>query len=119
MQGIRDISTGVAQAHRGECRCTFTAGYPVTTNHPGATATLRAALESLLGAGRVVSSEPTMGSEDMSFLLARVPGCYLRLGATADPATAAPLHSPRFRIDENCLPVGVATLLAAACALSS
>ncbi len=118
MQGIRDISAGVAQAHRGECRCTFTAGYPVTTNHPGATATLRAALEPLLGAGRVVSSEPTMGSEDMSFLLARVPGCYLRLGAATDPATAAPLHSSRFRIDENCLPVGVATLLAAVCAFA-
>ncbi|HSH70894.1 MAG TPA: M20 family metallopeptidase [Deferrisomatales bacterium] len=119
MQGIRDVSAGVAQAHRGACRCTFTAGYPVTTNHAGATETLRAALEPLLGPGRVVSSEPTMGSEDMSFLLARVPGCYLRLGAAADPTTAAPLHSSRFRIDEDCLPVGVATLLTAVCALGS
>jgi len=117
LRGVREIAEGIARAHGGECRCTFPEGYPVTANHPGVTKVLRAALESLLGAGRVGVSEPSMGAEDMSFLLQRVPGCYLRLGTAADPTTAAPLHSPRFRLDENCLPVGVATLLAAVCAL--
>jgi amidohydrolase len=116
--GIREVTEGVARAHRGECRCTVTPGYPVTANHPAATATLQAALEPLLGAGRVVESAPTMGSEDMSYLLERVPGCYLRLGAAADPVNAAPLHSPHFRVDENCLPLGVSVLLAAVCALA-
>ena len=117
VQGVRSISEGVARTHGGSCRCTLTPGYPITRNDPGSTARLRAALEPLFGPGSVVGGEPTMGSEDMSFLLERVPGCYIRLGAAADPATAAPLHSPRFRVDENALPIGVATLLAAACAL--
>ena len=95
LQGLRGIGDGVAATHGGVCRCTITPGYPVTRNDPQATAALAAGLEALLGPGGVVAGEPSMGSEDMSFLLERVPGCYLRLGASADPAASrAPAQPP-------------------------
>jgi metal-dependent amidase/aminoacylase/carboxypeptidase family protein len=54
----------------------------------------------------------------MAYLLERVPGCYLQLGSSADPAAAEPLHSPRFSIDDGCLVNGVTALLTAAVALA-
>ncbi len=47
-----------------------------------------------------------MGAEDFSYVLERVPGAFVFLGA----ATAArePLHSDRMRIDESALAAGAA-----------
>ncbi len=114
LAGIREITDGVARAHGGSCAIEVTEGYPVTLNDPAATAVVRGALEGVLGAEAVQDARRTMGSEDMSFLLSRVPGCYLQLGASADPTRAEPLHSARFDVDERCLAVGVAALLGAA-----
>jgi metal-dependent amidase/aminoacylase/carboxypeptidase family protein len=53
------------------------------------------------------------GSEDFSCFQKVVPGFFYFLGCTppsADAATAAPNHSPRFFVDEDCLKVGVKTL---------
>jgi amidohydrolase len=115
LAGIREVTEGVARAHGGSCAVEVDEGYPVTCNDRLASVAVREALVAVLGEGAVRDGRRTMGSEDMSFLLARVPGCYVQLGASADPARAEPLHSPRFDLDERCLPVGVAALLAAAC----
>ena len=49
-----------------------------------------------------------MASEDFSYMLAEVPGCYLMLGASvAPPGTpVADNHSPRVEFDEAVLPDG-------------
>lgn len=117
--GIRGVAAGVAAAHGGAAEVWLDDGYPVTRNDPGVTRRLAAALAQVLGPGALRPAEPTMGSEDMSFLLDRVPGCYLQLGCSPDPAAAAPLHSPRFTLDEACLEVGVAAHLTAAWALTA
>jgi amidohydrolase len=114
LRGIREVGEGVALAHGGRFTCAVDEGYPVTRNDPGAAQLVGRALTQVLGADAVRPAAKTMGAEDMGFLLERVPGCYLQLGASADPPRAAPLHSPRFDLDEACLPVGVAALLAAA-----
>jgi amidohydrolase len=64
----------------------------------------------VVGAERVVRDETvrTMGGEDMSYFLERVPGCYFFLGTrNSERGLAYPHHSPRFDIDESALPVGV------------
>lgn len=116
LEGIRRIAGGVSAAHGGTFTLRATEGYPVTRNHPEASAALSAALRAVLGTEAVVPAQPTMGSEDMSFLLDRIPGCYLQLGSSEREA-AEPLHSPRFSIDERCLAIGVSALLTAAFAL--
>ncbi len=74
----------------------------------------RAALEAV-GADLVVGVDKSTGSDDMAYFLNAVPGCYFNVGA-GDKAQGydAPHHSPRFRIDEDCLPVGVEVMLRAA-----
>jgi amidohydrolase len=53
-----------------------------------------------------------MASEDMSFYLQKVPGCFFFLGAgNPEKGLASPLHSSSFDFDESALATG-ATLLA-------
>ena len=50
----------------------------------------------------------TMGGEDMSYFLERVPGCYFFLGTRNEArGLVHPHHSPRFDIDESALATGV------------
>jgi amidohydrolase len=50
----------------------------------------------------------TMGGEDMSYFLERVPGCYFFLGTRNEArGLTYPHHSPRFDIDESALAAGV------------
>jgi len=59
-----------------------------------------------------------MGSEDFSFFQRIVPGLFVFVGCAAEgtaPGTAAPNHSPRFRVDEGSLLVGMRVLAHLAC----
>ena len=49
-----------------------------------------------------------MGSEDFSYYLQAIPGCYVRIGARRVEREYVPLHSPQFDIDERALRVGAA-----------
>ncbi|NET74006.1 MAG: amidohydrolase, partial [Sphaerospermopsis sp. SIO1G2] len=49
-----------------------------------------------------------LGSEDMSFFLREVPGCYFFVGsANAEKNLNFPHHHPKFDFDETALVVGV------------
>jgi hippurate hydrolase len=45
-----------------------------------------------------------MGSEDFSFMLKRVPGCYLFIGN----GDTAPVHHPAYDFNDEAIPYGVA-----------
>ncbi len=62
----------------------------------------------------------TMGSEDMAYILEKVPGCFIFIGsANAEKGLDAAHHHPKFDIDEAALPRGAALLAATAAALLS
>lgn len=53
----------------------------------------------------------TMGSEDMSYLMKDIPGCFIMVGsANTNKGLIYPHHHPRFDIDESCLSPTVALL---------
>ena len=55
--------------------------------------------------------DPIMGSEDFSYVLARVPGALAFLGACprgTDPSDSPPNHSNRVVFDEDAMVAGVA-----------
>ncbi len=58
-----------------------------------------------------------MGAEDFAFFAERVPAAMFRLGCTAPGDSWEPLHSPRFRLDEACLPLAAEILGEAALSL--
>lgn len=109
------IARGVAEA--SECRAdlTYKNVLPSTINDPAFTDMARQVGEALLGADRVRLVEPTMGAEDMSMYLERVPGAFLFLGVGNEAkGTTFPQHHPEYDIDEDVLPLGCAFLVGTA-----
>jgi len=60
----------------------------------------------MLGEENVETDTRTLGGEDMSVYLEKVPGCFFFVGSAPD-GPHRPHHSPRFDIDERALAVGV------------
>ncbi len=57
----------------------------------------------------------TMGSEDMSFMMDDIPGCYFLVGsANTEKGLDAKHHHPKFDFDEQALPRAAALMTAAA-----
>jgi amidohydrolase len=67
----------------------------------------------LLGEENVETETRTLGGEDMSVYLDRVPGCFFFVGC-APEGPHRPHHSPSFAIDERALAVATVLLEAAA-----
>ncbi len=87
--------------------------YPVTYNDPALTKRMLPTLQRVAGAEHVLDAQPMMGAEDFSFYQKEIPGLFVFLGIRTPGASSevfASNHSPRFRIDENGLELGVRTL---------
>lgn len=112
---VQAIAQGVAAALGATADVQIVPGVDPTVNAPGPTTLVQQIASELLGKEQVDTEWRTTGGEDFSAVLARVPGTFFFLGAH-DPARGSsfPLHHPRFDIDENCLPLGVAILCEAA-----
>jgi amidohydrolase len=69
---------------------------------------------------KIETQTKTMVSEDMAFVLEKVPGCYFLVGsANADKRLSFAHHHPKFDFDESVLPIGSALMAAAALNLLS
>ena len=86
--------------------------YPVTVNHPQLTERMLPTLRRVAGDG-LLHVPPVMGAEDFSYYGQKIPALFVFVGVRKPGATMkeyAPNHSPRFRIDEAGLKLGVRTL---------
>jgi amidohydrolase len=97
---VDELLGGIARAHGAGYRFAYEPGYPATVNDARVSAVARAAVAQV--------AEPTdyctMGSEDMSRFLARVPGCYYNVGSrNAAKGKIYAHHSGKFDIDEDSL----------------
>lgn len=110
---IERVAQGVAAAHGATAEVTFTETYPATINDEEEYALAVAAVTDLFGAERYSERPlPEMGSEDMSFVMEKVPGAYLFLGAcpAEDYDSAPDNHSPRAEFDDSVVPDAAAWL---------
>ncbi|MBB4893701.1 hippurate hydrolase [Streptomyces olivoverticillatus] len=111
-EGIARVAHGVAAAHGMTADVHLPEGYPAVRNDPAFAAAVHRAATALLGPGRVHEpSWPTMGGEDGSYVLRRVPGAMAFLGACPpdrSPGTAPDNHSDRVVYDERALATGTA-----------
>ena len=104
---VERIARGIAELHGAGIEFRYVPGYPPTVNDAAATALVRRAAAGVVGQENITDYW-TMGSEDMSRFLERVPGCYYVVGSS-NPALGKTYahHSGRFDIDEAALPLGV------------
>ncbi len=88
---------------------------PAVVNDPTITAWVESAVLAAAPDSQIDRAYRTMVSEDMAFVLQRVPGCYLFAGSgQPDPNLNYGHHHPRFTIDERVLPRAAAIVSAAA-----
>lgn len=110
---IERVANGVASAHGLTAEVGFSESYPATVNDEGEYALAVQAVTDLFGPERFSEMpNPEMGSEDMSFVMERVPGAYLFVSACpAEDYEAAPdNHSPRAVFDDSVVPDAAAWL---------
>ncbi|HTU31789.1 MAG TPA: M20 family metallopeptidase [Solirubrobacteraceae bacterium] len=109
---VGEVASAVAAAHGARAEAEVVSGEPPLDNHPSVIDAFAAAAAT--GSVRRLP-QPTMNSEDFAFYTERVPAGMAWLGVGGEDA--APLHHPRFTIDEAALPIGAALLYDTACAL--
>ena len=111
-EAFERIATKVAEAHGATAGAWIEEGYPPTVNDPRAVALIRELAVGQFGEDAYLDmAAPSMGAEDFSYVLQKVPGAMAFLGvapAEGDPSARAPLHNPSMMVDEAVLPRGVA-----------
>ena len=105
---IEEVARGIAQSFDMDYRYDFEYGYPMLINDPEMVKLAARACAKGVGEENVVAVKPSMGGEDFSYYLQKVPGAFFRLGNRNEAkGTTHPYHSSFFDVDEDILPLGV------------
>jgi amidohydrolase len=89
-------------------------------NDPATTTSVQQSATALFPDAALDTAFRTMGSEDMSYILTEIPGCFVFVGsADTSRGLNASLHHPRFDFDEAVLPRAAALMSHAALNLIS
>ncbi len=88
--------------------------YPATINSEREAEFAASVADSLVGPSNVIRDlEPSMGSEDFSFMLQKRPGAYARLGQGGAEGGCL-LHNSRYDFNDEVIPLGAGYLAALA-----
>jgi amidohydrolase len=109
---IAQLAEGIAGAMRGRSEFRHDSGTPPVINDPGMAKLVSEAARSVVGREAVVPLPPLMVAEDFAYFLEARPGCFFLLGGAPDGPPVVH-HTPEFRIDERCLPIGFQVMSAA------
>jgi len=103
---MRQIASGIAQAHGVNIEVSFNTEFIETINAPEPVAAVDRAARAA-GLASIPDRQPMSFSEDFAHFSAAVPGCFLLLGNGEDGANGQPLHSDDYDFNDNLLPIGV------------
>jgi amidohydrolase len=112
-QKIERIVLGTASACGVTARIRYERTNGATVNDPKMADLVIETAGRLLGEENVETDTRTLGGEDMSVFLDRVPGCFFFVGCARE-GPLRPHHSPQFDIDERALAIGTVVLEAVA-----
>jgi hippurate hydrolase len=113
-QRLKDLVVSIAAAFGAHATVRYERIYPATVNHDGPAAFALDVAESLVGRENVVRNlDPSMGSEDFSFMLQVKPGAFARLGQGGAEAGGF-LHARRYDFNDAVIPLGAGYLAALA-----
>jgi len=106
---IRTVADGVCAAMGATATLDFHYCHGPVINTPRVAEVVRRAVVEARGEQAVTTPTPTLGGEDFSCFLERIPGCFFFVGCGGD----VPIHNPRFDLDERCLALGAETFVRA------
>jgi amidohydrolase len=111
-QQFERVVRGVAAALDCEADILYERGNHPTVNDPAICPIARAAAASVVGEANVRSDVRTMGGEDFSAFLERLPGVFIAIGSRNESrGLTFDHHHPRFDVDEQSLRIGAEVLL--------
>lgn len=104
---MREIAAGIAATYAVDVDVQYITGYPPTVNWDAPSALVQDAATDIFGADRVQVQTPAMFSEDFSYYLQQVPGCYAYIGnGHGGPHGCSGLHNPFYDFNDDILPGG-------------
>jgi amidohydrolase len=115
IERFEGIVKGIAEAMNCQAVCDIQRLTPAVINHAGLAELVAETAKSILPDVVIDQNYRVMVSEDMAFLMEKVPGCYVMVGsANREKGLSFNHHHPRFDIDEAVLPRAAAIITAAA-----
>jgi amidohydrolase len=108
---VEDTARATAAAFGSEVAVQYNRLSGPLVNDAAMTDIMKSVALEIVGTGGLREGVRTMGGEDMSYFLKRVPGCFAFVGSARADGGSFPHHSPRFDIEEESLVIG-ADLLA-------
>jgi hippurate hydrolase len=111
---LRELVSSVAAAFGATATIDYQRVYPATVNHGPQAAFAADVAEALVGPDNVVRDlDPSMGSEDFSFMLQAKPGAFARLGQ-GGAESGCFLHNSHYDFNDAVIPLGAGYLAALA-----
>ena len=102
---VRTMAQSIATAHGATTAITYERRYPATVNS-GKEAEFAAGVAATMATMPVhIDRGPSMASEDFGFLLQKIPGAFIWLGAR-DELHSVPLHNPMYDFNDRILETG-------------
>ena len=107
---VREIASHVGEAHRCEVQTRFPGNdYPPTVNDADCWSLTKQLAGELTSPDQVQELDAVMGGEDFAFYTEQIPGCFVAVGVRNEQQGAIfNVHHPRFKVDEDALPLGAA-----------
>jgi amidohydrolase len=111
---LSELTHSIAAAFGAKATLKYERVYPATVNSEREAEFAAGVADELVGPENVVRDlEPSMGSEDFSFMLQQRPGAYARLGQGGAEGGCF-LHNSRYDFNDEVIPVGAGYLAALA-----
>ena len=102
-KSLQRMVDGICLANGVKGELNYQKKYPATINHDKETEFARQVAAEVVGKERLVlDKDPSMGSEDFSFMLNQCPGSYVWIGN----GDGAALHNPNYNFNDNILSTG-------------
>jgi metal-dependent amidase/aminoacylase/carboxypeptidase family protein len=108
---IKLVCESVASGFGASAEVSYERVYPATINTILQAQFVGDVAAGLVGEDRVLRNMPaSMGAEDFSFMLQKIPGAYIRVGQGTDETFKQGwfLHNPRYDFNDDILPLGAA-----------
>jgi len=107
---LSELIPSIAAAFGAKATLRYERVYPATINHEREANFAADVAESLIGPGNVVRNlDPSMGSEDFSFMLQAKPGAFARLGQGGAEGGCF-LHNSTYDFNDDVIPLGAGYL---------
>jgi len=108
---LKELVEQTAAAHGGTADIEFYGGYPPLENDPKEAVYVAQIGSSFLPMSSIIQNyPPSMGAEDFSFYLGKVPGAFFWLGLQPQGEPLPSLHHPRFDFNDEAIPTAIRML---------